>query len=252
MGVSWVLRVGGFRGAALGLALLLGQPVAAEHLRLVGDSWPPFTDQRLPDNGLAVQLVSAALQRAGHTTEYVEVPWARALKGFEQGDYDIVVAAWYSPERARYGLFSNPYLVNRIRFLRRAGAPFEYLGLDSLTPFSIAVVRGYSYDPAFDKAPGLTRVPVLEFAMGARMLAAGRVQLTLEDELVARYHLSHGLREIRNAVAFVETPLSENGLHIMMRRSHPLHRQVVREFDESITTMKADGGYQRIFTRHGL
>jgi polar amino acid transport system substrate-binding protein len=242
----------GFRGAVLWVALLLVQPVVAEHLRLAGNPWPPFTDQRLPQNGLAVELVTTALQRAGHTTEYVEVPWARALRGFQQGDYDVVVAAWYSPERARYGRFSEPYLVNRIRFLRRAGTSFEFRGLDSLRPFSIAVVRGYSYDPAFDKAPGLARVPVLEFAMGARMLAAGRVQLTLEDELVARYHLRHGLREIRGAVEFVETPLSENGLHIMLRRSHPLHRQIVREFDAAIAAMKADGSYRRIFRRHGL
>ncbi len=54
--------------------LLLAPLTSAEHVRLVGDVWPPFTDQRLPGNGLAVELVSTALQRAGHSTEYVEVP----------------------------------------------------------------------------------------------------------------------------------------------------------------------------------
>ena len=233
-------------------ALLPWGAALAEHLRLAGDSWPPFTDQSLPNNGLAVDLVSSALQRAGHSTEYVEVPWARVLRGLQQGDYDLIVAAWYSAERTRYGLFSEPYLVNRIRFLRRAGMPIEYTGLDGLQPFSIAVVRGYSYDGAFDAAEQLTKVLVLEFAMGARMLAAGRVQLTLEDELVARHHLNRDLREIRDALEFVETPLSENGLHILVRRSHPLHQQIVREFNQAIRAMRADGSYQRIYRRHGL
>lgn len=244
--------MGGFRGITLWLALLLGEPVLAEHLRLTGDAWPPFTDRRLPNNGLAVDLVSTALQRAGHSTEYVEVPWARVLRGLQQGDYDVIVAAWYSAERTRYGLFSDPYLVNRIRFLRRTGMPIEYSGLDSLRPHSIAVVRGYSYDSAFDTAVGLSKVPVLEFTMGARMLAAGRVQLTLEDELVAQFHLNRDLREIRNSVEFVEVPLSENGLHILVRRSHPLHRQIVREFNAHIEAMREDGGYQQVFRRHGL
>lgn len=234
------------------LALLQCTAVAAEHLRLAGDSWPPFTDQRLPNNGLAVDLVSTALQRAGHSTEYVEVPWARVLRGLQQGDYDVIVAAWYSAERTRYGLFSEPYLVNRIRFLRRTGMPIEYDGLDGLLPFSIAVVRGYSYDSAFDAADQLTKVPVLEFVMGARMLAAGRVQLTLEDELVARHHLNRDLREIRDAVEFVDTPLSENGLHILVRRSHPLHQQIVRDFNLAIQAMRADDSYRRIYQRHGL
>jgi polar amino acid transport system substrate-binding protein len=241
-----------FPGIALLVALLLGEPALAEHLRLTGDSWPPFTDQRLPNNGLAADLVSTALQRAGHTTEYVEVPWARVLRGLQQGDYDVIVAAWYSAERTQFGLFSDPYLVNRIRFLRRTGMPIEYSGLDSLQPHSIAVVRGYSYDAAFDAAQGLSKVPVLEFAMGARMLAAGRVQLTLEDELVAQYHLNRDLREVRDSIEFVEVPLSENGLHILVRRSHPLHQQIVREFNANIAAMRADGGYRRIFQRHGL
>lgn len=241
-----------FRLLALLTVLLPWGQAAAEHLRLAGDSWPPFTDQHLPNSGLAVDLVSSALQRAGHSTEYVEVPWARVLLGLQQGDYDVVVAAWYSAERTRYGLFSEPYLVNRVRFLRRAGMPVEFTGFEGLQPFSIAVVRGYSYDKAFDAADQLTKVPVLEFAMGARMLAAGRVQLTLEDELVAQYHLYRDLREIRDAVEFVETPLSENGLHILVRRSHPLHQQIVREFNTSIGAMRGDGSYARIFQRHGL
>ena len=69
----------GLRGWTLLFALLLDASVMAEHLRLTGDAWPPFSDQSLPNNGLAVELVSSALQRAGHSTEYVEVPWARVL-----------------------------------------------------------------------------------------------------------------------------------------------------------------------------
>jgi len=84
------------------------------------------------------------------------------------------------------------------------------------------------------------------------MLAAGRVQLTLEDELVARHHLNRDLREIRDAVEFVDTPLSENGLHILVRRSHPLHQQIVRDFNLAIQAMRADDSYRRIYQRHGL
>lgn len=241
-----------FRTVLLWGALLLSQSAAAEHLRLVGDAWPPFTDKALSGSGLAVDLVSTALRRAGHSTEYVQVPWARVLRGLQQGDYDIIVAAWYSDARSRYGQYSKPYLTNRIRFLRRTGAPIEFQGLDSLLPHSIAVVRGYSYAPEFDADARLNKVRVLEFAMGARMLAAGRVQLTLEDELVAQYHLNSDLREIRDAVELIEPPLSENGLHILMRRSHPLHAQIVAEFDREIQAMQADGSYQRLFRRHGL
>ena len=242
----------GFRCLVLMLMISAGGVASGEHLRMVGDAWPPFTSKNLPNNGLAVDLVDTALRRAGYTTEFVEVPWARVLRGMELGDYDLTVAAWYSEDRTRYGVFSEPYLVNRIRFIRRKGLPPIYTSLADLRPFSIAVVRGYSYSPEFDNDKTLTKVPVLEFGMGARMLAAGRVQLTLEDELVAQYHLNRDLREVRDALEFLPMPLTESGLHILVRRSHPQHQQIVFDFNRAIRAMRADGTYQQIYRRHGL
>ncbi|MEK1908238.1 MAG: transporter substrate-binding domain-containing protein, partial [Pseudomonas sp.] len=237
---------------ALAAALLLSGPVSAEHVRMSGDSWPPFTDQRLPNNGLAVDLVNTALQRAGYTTEYVEAPWARVLYGLQQGDYDLIVSAWYSDERTHFGLFSEPYLINRIRFLQHRRTHIEFNSLADLRPYSIAVVRGYSYSTEFDQDASLSKVPVLEFAMGARMLAAGRVQLALEDELVAQHYLNRELSEVKSGLEFLPKPLSENGLHILVRRSHPLHQQIVDDFNRAIVQMRADGTYAQIYQRHGL
>ncbi len=235
------------------LALLLAAASAsAETLRMAADVWPPFTDASLPGNGLATELVSTAFKRAGHRPEFVQVPWARALRGVQVGEYDLIVNAWYSDERASYGQFSSPYLTNRILFLKRKGSDVRFRAPADLKNSSIAVVRGYSYLPSFDADAGLNKVPVKDFQMGARMLAAGRVQLTLEDELVARFYLNRELAGIRERLEFLPRPLSENGLHILVRRSHPRHRQLVEEFDQAMQGMREDGTYQAIFARHGL
>ena len=76
----------------LGL-LLLAQAATAEKLRLVADAWPPFTDINLVNGGLATDLVSTALARAGYTTAFEQVPWARALQGVGEGRYDVLVDA---------------------------------------------------------------------------------------------------------------------------------------------------------------
>lgn len=234
------------------LSLLGAAGLRADPLRLVGDVWPPFTDARMPGNGVAVQLVETALQRAGYATEYVEVPWARVLRGLQTGDYDVVVSAWYEDARAVYGLYSEPYLVNRIRFVQRRGSGLHYTNLDDLLPYSLAVVRGYAYSPAFDQDTRLKRVPVVGFEMGARMVAAGRVNLTLEDELVARYHFGRELKGIRDELEFLPQPLSENNLAILVRRSLPQHREVVERFNRALQGMREDGTYQRILEGQGL
>ena len=69
---------------------LLAQHARAEPLRLVGDLWPPFTDGTLVNGGLATDLVSTALARAGYSSGFEQVPWARAMMGLRNGRYDNV------------------------------------------------------------------------------------------------------------------------------------------------------------------
>ena len=235
----------------LGL-LLTAQVGAAEKLRLVADPWAPFTDASLLNNGLATDLVSTALERAGYASEYHQVPWARAMHGLGEGHYDVLINAWYNEERTRLGQFSAEYLVNRVRFLKRSRSSVEYRDLSQLYSRPIAVVRGYAYSPEFDNDDQLEKVPVSSFTMAVRMLAAGRVDLAVEDEFVARYYLTLEPKSIREIVAFLPKSLSENSLHILVSLKNPLHEQIVADFDREIAAMKADGSYQAIFKRHGL
>jgi polar amino acid transport system substrate-binding protein len=192
------------------------------------------------------------LERAGYLTTYAQVPWARAVRGLQQEAYDVLINAWYTDERAVYGHYSQPYLVNRVRFLQRKNAGINFTQLSDLYPYSIAVVRDYAYSPAFGQDAKLNKVEVVSFELAARMLHARRVQLTLEDELVARFHLSRSLAGVRDQLEFLPQPLSENNLHILISRKHPQHQQIADAFNKAIEEMRADGSYAQIFQRHGL
>lgn len=237
--------------ALIGL-LLLTQYAAAEKLRLVADAWPPFTDATLVNGGLATDIVSTALARAGYASDFEQVPWARALLGVGEGRYDVLVNAWYNVDRTKLGQFSSEYLLNRVRFIKRKDEPIEYNNLQQLHTYPIAVVRGYAYSAEFDEDAALQKIPVHNFAMAVRMLAADRVKLTLEDEYVARYYLARESAKVRNAVEFLPKPLSENSLHILVSLKNPEHEQIVAGFDREIAAMKADGSYDRLMKQHGM
>jgi polar amino acid transport system substrate-binding protein len=237
--------------ALIGL-LLLAQSATAQKLRLVADAWPPFTDATLVNGGLATDIVSTALARAGYASNFEQVPWARALFGVGEGRYDVLVNAWYTEERTKLGQFSGEYLLNRVRFLKRKDTPIEFNNLQQLHTFPIAVVRGYAYSHEFDDNVSLQKVPVHSFAMAVRMVAADRVKLTLEDEFVARYYLARESFKVRNAVEFLPKPLSENSLHILVSLKNPQHEQIVAGFDREIAAMKADGSYEKLLRQHGM
>jgi len=236
--------------ALLGM-LLVAQDVSAQKLRIAGDAWAPYSDVSLLNGGLSTDLVRTALGRAGYTTEYEQVPWARAIHGVSEGRYDVLINAWYSEERTRIGQFSGEYLLNRVRFLKRKSSDIDYQSLDQLHPYSIAVVRGYAYSSAFDKDADLKTVPVVNFSTAVRMLAAGRVELTVEDEYAARFALTREPDEVRDSVEFVHNSLSENGLHMLVSLRNPDHETIVTDFDNAIAAMKADGTYDKILKLHG-
>jgi polar amino acid transport system substrate-binding protein len=240
------------RAVALIGLLLLSQIATAEKLRLVADAWPPFTDATLVNGGVATDIVSTALARAGYASDFEQVPWARALLGVGEGRYDVLVNAWFNEERTHIGQFSSEYLLNRVRFLKRKDTPIEYNNLQQLHTYPVAVVRGYAYSPEFDGDAALQKVQVHSFPMAVRMLAADRVKLTLEDEYVARYYLARESPKVRNAVEFLPNPLSENSLHILVSLKNPDHEQIVAGFDREIAAMKVDGSYERLLRQHGM
>ncbi|MCY1270574.1 Lysine/arginine/ornithine-binding periplasmic protein [compost metagenome] len=240
------------RGLCLFLAMLLSAASLADTLRMAGGRWPPFADTRMPGNGFCVELVSQALQRAGFASQYAEVPWPRALQGVRKGDYDIVVDAWYNAERESYAAYSRPYLTNRVRLLKRKGSPITFGQLSDLYPYQIAVVRGYSYAAEFDGDPRLRKVEVRSFANAARMLHAGRVDLTLEDELVARHRLNTELRPLQDDLEFLPGALAEKELYIMVSRSNPRYAEILAGFDQAIREMRADGSYEALLRAYGL
>jgi polar amino acid transport system substrate-binding protein len=235
----------------LGL-LLVAQDALAQKLRLAGDAWAPYSDVSLLNGGLSTDLIRTALGRAGYATEYEQVPWARAVHGVSEGRYDVLINAWYSEDRTRIGQFSGEYLINRLRFLKRKTSSIDYQSLTQLHPYSIAVVRSYAYSPAFDSDAELKKVLVASFSTAVRMLAAGRVELTVEDEYAARFALSREPDEVRDNVEFLPKSLSENSLHILVSLKNPEHEKIVADFDKAIAAMKADGTYDKLFKLHGL
>lgn len=232
--------------------LLIAQTSMAQTLRLVGDAWAPYADVSLLNDGLSTDLIRTALGRAGYTTEYEQVPWARAVHGVGEGRYDVLINAWYSDDRAQIGQFSREYLVNRLRFLKRKDSAVDYKNLPQLQPYSIAVVRSYAYSPAFDNDADLKKVQVASFSTAVRMLAAGRVELAVEDEYAARMALSREPEEVRDNVEFVPRSLSENSLFILVSLKTPGHDKIVADFDKAIAAMKADGSYDKLLKLHGL
>ena len=225
--------------------------VSAQKLRVVGDSWPPYVDKSLPGNGLAVEIVDAGLRRAGYEPELTIVQWTKALAGAKAGLYDIVAAIWYSDERDETLLFSEPFLENRVFFVKRRGSPVQFNNLSELTAYRIGIVRDYSYGPEIDNLTAL-KIPsnyVVQILLG---VVSGSLDLAVVEQRVALFEMNRYMSNQADDLEFVSPPVSVRGLRIAASRMNPDHAKVIADFNAAIKAMKADGSFESIYAKYSF
>ncbi len=234
------------------LVLSSASVTSASELKVTASTWPPYVDPQLPESGLVINIVNVALTRAGYMTALTFDTWPRALEGTKIGIYDVIAGAWYSDERSEYLAFSQPFIINEVKFIKRKGRLIVYNTLEDLRGLVIGIVRDYAYGAEFDNAAYLIKVPQNHVIQNLNNLFSGRIDLTLADERVARYELRQYMSGDMSELAFLPKPLSAKGLHIAVSKRRPDHAKIVSDFDSAITAMKKDGTYMEIMKNHGF
>ncbi|MBU2550505.1 MAG: transporter substrate-binding domain-containing protein [Proteobacteria bacterium] len=165
----------------------------ARVVRLVDAPWPPFTtgEHGQPAGGLVPPLVKSLFDRIGIRVTIELVPWKRALKMVELGQADGIPLLMKTEERDRYLVYSDMLFESRERFFYHAGRlkGFSWLSFADLKTYRFGLVSGFSYGRGFLDALKqygfeVQYAPTSE--LNFRLLEAGRVDLVLEDETVAR------------------------------------------------------------------
>jgi polar amino acid transport system substrate-binding protein len=234
--------------------LLLSLPAwgAATTLVAAADSWPPFADEKNSEGGLSLEIIRAAYKTQNIDVVMKFVPWARAEAGVKQGTYDILIDVWHTAARTAELHFSTPYAVSTIRFIKRKGDPFAYDGIESLSGKRLGAVRGYGYGEALANPIGFVREDANDFVSNVRKLASKRVDLTLEDEIVARFILGKEEPNLLEQIEFVKKPFSTNPLHLATGLKNPRHREIIESFNKGYEIIKANGTLARILRKYGI
>lgn len=234
------------RAFLVALLAVVAVPVHARELVVSTSIWPPYVDPKLPGQGLAVSIVTAAFERAGYEPRIEIHNWERTLEGARSGEHGIVAAAWRSPDRIRDFVFSEPYLTNHVKFLRRRGTGIAYDKLDDLNGLRIGVVYEYVYEPGFDEATGFVKAPETHIVPNVMQLLAGNIDLTVDDERTLHYEISRHFSEHRHELEFLPKPLASRDLHVAVSRVHPDHETLVRDFNRGLAEIRRDGTYRNL------
>lgn len=208
--------------------------------------WPPFTSASVDHGGIVVAITAAALKKAGLELSTTALPWARVLSDVKQGSADAAICQWYSEEHAKENILSDAVVDNNVVFVKKAGDAWDYKGFDSLNGKKVAIVKGYSYDAAFDKATSFGKDDAATLVGNLKKVAAGRDDLTVEDQIVAKYTIGKDAPELADKLAFAPTALAKNTCHVAFSRATGRGEELVKKFNDGLKSIKADGTYDAI------
>ncbi|BDU43107.1 MULTISPECIES: substrate-binding periplasmic protein [Vibrio] len=242
-----------FKTVFLFLSLLLvpaGNATQMKELIGVQDEWAPFAMSG-ENKGIAVDIVTEALKSQGYRLRFKMMPFARAIHEVKRSRVDILVATWLTEERTEYLSYSHPYFYNSVKFIKRKGDGFEYFGMNSLEGKVVGIVRSYGYGDEFTNSPLFERHPVVDTLGNLKKLEAGRIDLTLEEPLVAKHIMRNAGMDV-DQFAFTKNALSINALHVSISNKHPNANNILRAFNIGLKEIKKNGTYWEILVKYGL
>lgn len=162
-------------------ARAMAQPTrAAPPLRAVGSQFARIFEgsEGQPPKGLAVELLT---QLFGDGVRCEWLPWPRAQLMLEQGEADILIGPYRTPEREARMLFSvRSFYSDAMVWYARRGEEARWSGeFSELAQVPVAAVRGWAYGSRFERMK--TSLNQLTWVQGVdsglQMLARRRVEL---------------------------------------------------------------------------
>jgi polar amino acid transport system substrate-binding protein len=236
------------RTALLLIACLLLSAIAqaGQPVRLMANTSPPYSDERLPERGLALELVEHILSRTDYSPEITIDSWSRALEGVSIGVYDALAAAWYTEERAASFLFSEPYLESELIILKLRSLRASPRSLQDLAGARLGVRTDYAYGVDFAAVPDLQLVEEHHLIQNLLNLLSGKVHFVIGDRRTVVFQLNEYLKDQIHKFQVVDIELPGRARHLAASLKFKGHEALIAAFNQALAEVRRDGSYAAI------
>jgi polar amino acid transport system substrate-binding protein len=233
----------------LSLLLCVTSVTAQEPVRLLANTSPPYSDQKLPEQGLAMELVSHIFKRAGYSAEIKFESWPRAMEGVSIGLYDALAAAWYTDARAEEYRYSEPYLNSRLVLVKLRSDPADYFELAHLAGKRLGVRVDYAYGVDFGAIPNLRLVQENHVIQNLLGLLNGSVDLVIGDQRTLSQQIQEYLHRSSQKFEVVDIALPTRARHVAASRAIKGGEKMIAAFNRALEETRKDGSHSAIIAK---
>lgn len=108
--------------------------------------WQCIRKSTSKDPGIAIEVAKIIFESEGYKIDFVEAPYARAIKGVEDGEYDLLLNL-NALTSSKVALSAEPSAYLEMNFYTSKNEKWTYKGVSSLKDIKVVSVRGYNYSP---------------------------------------------------------------------------------------------------------
>ncbi len=221
--------------------------VASEEPTVVVASlqYPPYIGRGGVEENRAWAVVKAAFAQRGYHARKVIVPWARALQLAENGEVDAIFMINKTPEREKWGVFSDIVGEERQVIWLQKQRDFAVAQLTDLKRKRVGVLRN-SFQQTYLTNHGIFSVGVKDVLEGLHMLHHGRIDAYLAEQASSLY-LSRDLPpDLPDGIEPLLPPVYTEPYYLSASRKVAGHEKIIQEFNAGLAALKASDEFERM------
>lgn len=215
----------------------------------------PYISKTKPGKGLAMDVITQILKRAGYEVNIVFMPWKRIENGFSDNSIDISpIDKFLDPEKTPF-LTSDVYMNSELVVVKRKEdmlnfkTPREFKNYIQDKAYRMGVFSEIE-NPVFNDLRPHVSLSFHDYCSElTRDVAQKKVDIALIDRRIATNNLSR-TPNIADHLTILPTTLISQEIRLSINDQREDAQQIKTNFDKALKEMKADGSYAKIIKRH--
>ncbi|WP_169567568.1 substrate-binding periplasmic protein [Sneathiella limimaris] len=198
-------------------------------------------------SGYYVDIIREACKRSSIETNFINVPFRRALFLLERGDVDLMLGPNKTEKRKQYMYFLETALPREDKSFYVQKDATDIQSLEGLTGKTVGVLRGSTYTQQFDTARHFTKLKATNYSGLFRMLGKGRIDAVIVPSLLGKYLEKKYSQSIKKSSLILE---GRPSFIALSKFSNFYKTQGYLPLEKALKDMERDGTLYRIRNKY--
>ena len=214
------------------------------------NNWYPYAyvDEKNTPKGIGYDVVKLVFSDLKTPLQYkVGLPWIRTIREVNQGEIDILVANYWTVQRAKQLLMSREIARESLNVFTLQSRTFEFNKWDDLKDKYGVMPRGMAVGKSFEQyRKKISLIEVNTHKQIFKMLNKGRADYVLMAQNSARPYLEKN--ENKNVI-MLDTPINHYSVRISFSKKSSCQK-LFNQFDHALTKRINDGSVAKIISTY--